>query len=203
MLTIGLTGGLACGKSTVARRLEEKGCALVHADLLGHEAIAPGGLAHAAVLAEFGQDLGDAGGQIDRQRLAERVFDQPDRVEKLNELVHPHIRRRIREHIDSFRRARPDGILVVEAALLLEAFADPAIDKIVVIDCTEEQQVARFGQKGGTAEEARRRMAAQMPRAERLARADYIIDASGSIDETLRQVDRLYEQLRNLKPRPG
>jgi dephospho-CoA kinase len=83
--------------------------------------------------------------------------------------------------------------------LLLEAFADPAIDKIVVIDCTEEQQVARFGQKGGTAEEARRRMAAQMPRAERLARADYIIEASGSIDETLRQVDHLYEQLRNLK----
>lgn len=200
MLTIGLTGGLACGKSTVARRLEENGCALVHADLLGHEAIAPGGPAHAAVLAEFGQDLGDAGGQIDRRRLAERVFDQPDRVQKLNELVHPHIRRRIREHIDSFRRAHPDGILVVEAALLLEAFADPAIDKIVVIDCTEEQQVARFGQKGGTAEEARRRMTAQMPRAERLARADYIIDASGNIDETLRQVDRLYEQLRDLRP---
>jgi dephospho-CoA kinase len=200
LLTIGLTGGLACGKSTVARRLEEKGCALVRADLLGHEAIAPGGPAHAAVLAEFGQDLGGAGGQIDRQRLAERVFDQPDRVQKLNELVHPYIRRRIREHIDSFRRAHPDGILVVEAALLLEAFADPAIDKIVVIDCTEEQQVARFGQKGGTAEEARRRMAAQMPRTERLARADYIIDASGSIDETLRQVDRLYEQLRDLKP---
>jgi dephospho-CoA kinase len=203
LLTIGLTGGLACGKSTVARGLEEKGCALVTADLLGHEAIAPGGRAHAAVLAEFGQDLGDAGGQIDRRRLAERVFDQPDRVQKLNELVHPHIRRRIREHIDSFRRAHPDGILVVEAALLLEAFADPAIDKIVVIDCTEEQQVARFGQKGGTAEEARRRMAVQMPRAERLARADYVIDASGSIDETLRQVDRLYEQLRNLKQRPG
>lgn len=196
MLTIGLTGGLACGKSTVARRLRQRGCTLLNADALGHEAIAPGGPAYEAVLAEFGGDLRDPSGQIDRKMLAERVFGRPDRVQKLNELVHPHIRRRIRESVDSFALAQPNGILVVEAALLLEAFADPVIDKIVVVDCTEEQQVERFRQKGGTAEEARRRMAAQLPRRERLARADYVIDASGSLDETLRQVDRLYDELR-------
>lgn len=195
VLRIGLTGGLACGKSTVAEMLAQRGCGLVSADRLGHEAIAPGGPAYDAVLAEFGDDLLDAEGQVDRARLAARVFGNPQRVQRLNELVHPHILRGIEEAAREFASRRPDGILVVEAALLLEAFADQRVDKVVVVDCTEQQQVERFQLKGGTAQEARRRMAAQMPRSDRLRRADFVVDASGTLEETRRMVDALYEQL--------
>jgi dephospho-CoA kinase len=195
MLIVGLTGGLACGKSAVAARLRDKGCALISADRFGHEAIARGGSAYEAVLEEFGRDLAGEQGVIDRARLAARVFSRPERVQRLNELVHPHIRRRIGEAIADFARQKPRGILVLEAALLLEAFAESGVDKIVVVDCTEEQQIERFRQKGGAAEEARRRMAVQMPRGERLQRADYVIDATGSVQDTLDQVDRLYEEL--------
>ncbi len=175
--------------------LQEKGCGLVNADQAGHEAIAPGGPACEAVVAEFGRDILDAEGRVDRARLAALVFGDPERVRRLNELVHPHIRRRIEEVAREFARHHPDGILVVEAALLLESFADSRVDKVVVVDCTEEQQIARFQAKGGTAEEGRRRMAAQMSRAERLRRADFVLDASGTLEETRRQVDALYEQL--------
>ncbi len=195
MLRIGLTGGLACGKSTVAAMLEQKGCGLVNADALGHDAIGPGGPAHDAVVAEFGREILDGQGRIDRRRLADVVFGLPERVRRLNELVHPHIRRRIEQDAREFARSHPVGILVIEAALLLEAFAESQVDKVVVVDCTEQQQVERFQTKGGTAEEARGRMAAQMSRAARRGRADFVIDASGSLEETGRQVDALYEQL--------
>jgi len=208
VLKIGLTGGLACGKSTVAAMLAEKGCGLVNADRLGHEAIAPGGPAHDAVVAEFGRDILDAQGRVDRVRLAARVFGDAERVRRLNELVHPHILAGIEEAARESARRDANGILVIEAALLLEAFADSRVDKVVVVDCTERQQVERFQAKGGTAEEARRRMAAQMSPAERLRRADFVVDASGSLDDTRRQVDALYRRLLRLasgdpsEPRP-
>ncbi len=211
MLRVGLTGGLACGKSTVAALLEQKGCGLglglglINADRLGHEAIVPGGPAYDAVVAEFGREILDGDGGVNRKRLAALVFGDafgdafgdPQRVRRLNELVHPHILRAIEDRVREFTRTRPGGILVIEAALLLEAFAESRVDKVVVVDCTEQQQVERFLSKGAdhTAEQARRRMAAQMSRAERLARADFVIDATGTLDETRRRVDTLYEQL--------
>ncbi len=196
MLFVGLTGGLACGKSTVAAVFREKGAGLVNADVLGHEAIRRGRPAYEALLAEFGRDIVDAEGEIDRARLAALVFGDTKRVRRLNGIVHPAIRTMIGEHRDAFAAEHPDGILVLEAALLLEAFAEASVDKVVVVDCSEEQQVDRFVRKGGTAENARRRMQAQLTRAERLRRADYVIDGSGSIDDTRRQAARVYEELR-------
>ena len=175
--------------------LQEKGCGLINADQLGHEAIAPSGPAYRAVVAEFGRDILDAEGQVDRARLAACVFGDPQRVLRLNELVHPHILRRIEEEKRRFASRQPEGILVVEAALLLEAFAQSRVDKVIVVDCAEEQQPQRFQAKGGTTEEARLRMAAQMARAERLRRADFVVDNSGTREETRRQVDVLYQRL--------
>ncbi len=204
MLKVGLTGGLACGKSTVAAMLAEKGCGLVNADRLGHEVIAPLGPAHDTVVAAFGRDILDAHGRVDRARLAARVFGDAGQVRRLNELVHPHILAGIEEAAREFAGRNANGILVIEAALLLEAFADSRVDKVVVVDCTEQQQVERFQAKGGTAGEARRRMAAQMARAERLRRADFVVDASGSLEDTRRQVDALYTKLLRLaKAAPG
>ena len=205
MLKVGLTGGLACGKSTVATLLQEKGCGLIDADRLGHEAIAPDGPAYSAVVAEFGPDILDGKGRVERARLAACVFrDQqggdrqrgdPQQVRRLNELLHPHILRRIEEEARKFAERHSEGILIVEAALLLEAFAESQVDKVVVVDCSEEQQIQRFQAKGGTAEEARRRMAAQMTRSERLRRADFVVDTSGTLEQTRRQVNTLYQQL--------
>ena len=210
MLKVGLTGGLACGKSTIAALLQEKGCGLIDADRLGHEAIAPGGPAYSAVVAEFGRDILDGEGRVDRVRLAACVFGDrqggdrqggdrqrgdPQQVRRLNELVHPHILRRIEEEARKFAERHSEGILIVEAALLLEAFAESQVDKVVVVDCSEEQQIQRFQAKGGTAEEARRRMAAQMARAERLRRADFVVDTSGTLEQTRRQVNTLYQRL--------
>ena len=211
MLKVGLTGGLACGKSTVAALLQEKGCGLIDADRLGHEAIAPDGPAHSDVVAEFGRDILDGEGRVDRARLAACVFrdrqgadrrgggdrqrGDPQQVRRLNELVHPHILRRIEEEARKFADHHSEGILIVEAALLLEAFAESQVDKVVVVDCAEEQQIQRFQAKGGTAGEARRRMAAQMTRAERLQGADFVVDTSGPLEQTRRQVNVLYQRL--------
>lgn len=200
MLKVGLTGGLACGKSTVAALLQEKRCGMIDADRLGHEAIAPDGPAYSSVVAEFGRDILDGEGRVDRARLAACVFrdrqgGDRQQVRRLNELVHPHILRRIEEEARKFADHHPEGILIVEAALLLEAFAESQVDKVVVVDCSEEQQIQRFQAKGGTAEEARRRMAAQMTRAERLRRADFVVDTSGTLEQTRRQVNTLYQRL--------
>ena len=206
MLKVGLTGGLACGKSTIAALLQEKGCGLIDADRLGHEAIAPGGPAYSDVVAEFGRDILDGEGRVDRARLAACVFrdrqgggdrqrGDPQQVRRLNELVHPHILRRIEEEARKFADHHFEGILIVEAALLLEAFAESQVDKVVVVDCAEEQQIQRFQAKGGTAGEARRRMAAQMTRAERLQGADFVVDTSGTLEQTRRQVNTLYQRL--------
>jgi dephospho-CoA kinase len=198
MLFVGLTGGLACGKSTVAEVLAAKGCGWLSADTLGHEAIGRGQPAYAQLLAEFGPGILGEDGEIARAKLAALAFSGADRLERLNEMVHPTIRRLIAERARQYAARHPGGILVLEAALLLEAFAEAGVNKVVVVDCGEEQQVERFLSKGGSAEEARRRMAAQFTRAERLARADFVIDASGSVEQTRKQAEDLYQKLREL-----
>ena len=199
MLKVGLTGGVASGKSTVAEVLRLKGCEIVDADRLGHEAIEPGGPAYSAVIAEFGEEIASEDGRIVRPRLAAQVFGHPERLAKLNAIVHPAIVELARERCKAFLWKQPRGILVVDAALLFEAAMTGRLQKIVVVDCDPEQQVARFVARGlGTAEEARRRIAAQWPRADKLARADFVVDSSGTIEETRARAAELYEELAKL-----
>jgi len=196
MVKVGLTGGLACGKSTVAEVLREEGCEVLDADRLGHLAIEPGGPAYQAVLDAFGADLLDQEGRIRRPMLAARVFQQPAQLARLNALVHPAIMAQVEEHCRDFRRRHPRGILIVDAALILEAGMDRRFDKLVVVDCEPEQQVARFVGKGlGSEEEARRRMAAQLPREPKLSRADFVLDSSGSLEDTRRRARELFQTL--------
>ncbi len=196
MLKVGLTGGLACGKSTVAEVLREQGCEVLDADRLGHLAIEPGGPAYQGVVEAFGTDLLDRDGKIQRPLLAQRVFQQPQELARLNALVHPAIIAQVEEHGLDFRRRQPRGILVVDAALILEAGMDRRFDKIVVVDCDPGQQVARFVGKGlGSEDEARRRIAAQLPREQKLSRADFVLDSSGSLEETRRQARELFQTL--------
>ena len=196
MLKVGLTGGVATGKSTVAEVLRQKGCEVVDADRLGHEAIEPGGPAYDAVVAEFGRAILDEQSHVYRPQLAALVFGHPERLARLNNIVHPAIVGLIENRCRAFLRTRPRGILVVDAALLFEAGMTKRLQKMVVVDCDPEQQVERFVARGlGDAEEARRRIAAQWPRADKLARADFVVDSGGTIEETRQRAEKLYEEL--------
>ena len=143
MLRVGLTGGLASGKSLVGATLAGLGCYLIQADELGHKVLLPGGEAYDAVVNEFGEVILDDEGMIDRRRLAALVFDQPERLQKLNSLVHPPVIRREQEIEQDIARRDPHAIAVVEAAILVETGSYKRFDKLIVAACTAQQQLER------------------------------------------------------------
>ncbi len=198
MLRVGLTGGLASGKSFVGRALAELGCHLIQADELGHEVLKPGGEAYAAVVAEFGPEILEADGAINRRRLGDLVFEDPDRLERLNALVHPAVIRREEELMAELAARDPHGIAVVEAAILIENGSYRRFDRIVLAVCQPEQQIQRAVERGVSREQALARLRRQMPLEEKRKYAHYVIDTSGSREETLRQVRQLYDSLREI-----
>jgi len=200
MLKVGLTGGLACGKSFVGEALKGMGCLLVRADELGHQVLAPGGEAYEPVVAEFGREILDAGGAIDRRALAARVFGQPERLSRLNALVHPAVIRREEQQIAAFAEREPDGIAVVEAAILIETGSYKRFDKIILVTCKEDQQIERALRRDGAVDsDVRARLSRQMPIGEKRKFADFVIDTSGTKEETLRQTHTVYESLRRIQ----
>ena len=200
MLKIGLTGGLACGKSFVGEALASYGCYLIRADELGHEALARGGAAFEPAVAEFGRDILDPAGEIDRRRLAARVFGDAEALARLNRLVHPAVQRREEQLMAEFAAREPQGIAVVEAAILIENGRYKSFDRLILVTCSEEQQVARAIHRGGLDEaEVRARLSRQMPLAEKRKFADFVIDTSGAKQETLRQTRAVYETLRRIE----
>jgi dephospho-CoA kinase len=197
MLKVGLTGGLASGKSYVASLLENHGCQLIHADAIGHEVLLPQGEAYPAVVEEFGCDILQPDGQIDRKLLAKLVFADPKRLELLNSLVHPHVFRRQEEFFVRVAAQEPAGIAVVEAAIMIEVGSYKSYDRLIVTYCTREQQIERFRKREGATEaDARARLDRQMPLEAKRNYADYVIDTSGSKADTARQVEEVYQKLR-------
>jgi dephospho-CoA kinase len=197
MLKVGLTGGLACGKSFVGEALREMGCLLIQADQLGHEALAPGGAAYGPVVAEFGSDVVAEDGSIDRKALAAKAFSDPKRLASLNAIVHPAVVTREEQLIADYQRQHPDGIAIVEAAILIETGSYRRFDKIVLVTCREEQQVERALRREGAAEaDVRARLSRQMPLDEKRKFADFVIDTSGDKADTLRQTRAVFQSLR-------
>jgi dephospho-CoA kinase len=200
MLKVGLTGGLACGKTFVGQALADLGCHLIQADELGHEILLPGGEAYADVVREFGPGILNEDGTIDRKRLAAEVFAKPERLEALNRLVHPHVFRRERELIDRFAKADPRGIVVVEAAILIETGTFKNYDRLILVECEEQQQVARALKRDHTDRaDVLARIRRQMPLDEKRKFAHYVIDTSGSKEDTLRRVREVYDALRRIE----
>jgi len=200
MLKVGLTGGLACGKSFVGEVLASYGCLFIRADELGHEVLRPGGEAYGPVVREFGQEVLAPGGEIDRRRLAARVFGKPQALARLNALVHPPVVRREEQLIAEFARRHPHAIAVVEAAILIETGSYKRFDRVILVTCSEEQQVARAMHRDGASEdEVRARLRAQMSLAEKRKFADFVIDTSGAKEDTLRQVRTVYDELRRIE----
>jgi len=200
MLRVGLTGGLASGKSFVGRALADLGCHLIQADQLGHEVLMPGGEAFAAVLNEFGPSIVDENGTIDRKQLADEVFGNPARLALLNSLVHPPVIRREEEMMAGFAAKDPRAIVVVEAAILIETGSHKRFDRLVLAVCAEEQQIQRAMSRDHlNRQQALARLSRQMPLAEKRKFADYVIDTSGTKEETLRQTREVYEALRRIE----
>ncbi len=200
MLHVGLTGGFGTGKTFVGEALAALGCHLICADRLGHQVLAPDGAAYAGVVAEFGEAILAPDGAIDRRRLAASVFDDPERLTRLNRLVHPAVIRRVEELSRRFEAGDPDGIVVVEAAILIETGTHTRFDRIVLAVCDREQQIERAMRRDGLSrQEVLARLERQMPLEEKRKFAHYVIDTSGSKEDTLLQVRHAYESLRRIQ----
>src|SRR5713226_6533233 len=201
MLRVALTGGLASGKSFVGRALADFGCFLIRNDELGHQVIEPGGEAYADTLREFGTGILNADGTIDRRKLGALVFHYPERLAKLNALVHPPVRARTRRMLEEFAAAHPHGIAVVEAAIMVETGSYRNYAKLIVAVCGVEQQIERaMARDGINRDEVLERLSRQMPLEEKLKYADYVIDTSGAKENTLAQVRAVYAAMLALNP---
>jgi dephospho-CoA kinase len=190
---VGLTGGVASGKSTVSTLLRDLGAVVIDADALAREVVEPGTPGFDAVVTEFGSDVVDAEGRLDRARLGGIVFADPSHRAALEAVVHPLVRARARE----LESQAPDGALVVhDIPLLVETGQAPDYDAIVVVDAPEELQIARaVADRSWSEDEARSRISAQADRAERLAVATYVVDNSGTLEDLRRRVTEVFDEL--------
>jgi dephospho-CoA kinase len=198
MLRVGLTGGIASGKSTVATRMRERGLAVLNADLLAHQLMQPGRPAYDDVVREFGREVLAPDATLDRKKLGAIVFRDAERLERLNAIVHPRVIEAREEQLKHMEADDPRGIAIIEAALLVENGYYKKLDRLVVCSCRPEQQMERLRARGLAEDEARQRIESQMGLAEKLRVADDIVDCSGTIKETHRQTDALVERLRQM-----
>jgi len=199
MLRVGLTGGLASGKSFVGHSLAQLGCHLIEADELGHQVMLPGAEAYDAVVNEFGEEILDDDRYIVRRKLGALVWNNPERLAKLNSLVHPAVIARQQRMMDEIGKQDPAAIVVVEAAILVETGSYRRFDRLIVVVCTVEQQMERAMRRGAySKEEVLARLSRQLPLAEKVRVADYVIDTSGTKEHTIGQVKTVYESLRSL-----
>lgn len=195
MLRLGLTGGIASGKSAVAAMLRELGFSVLDADSLAHKIIEPGQPAYEEVLREFGSAITDGQGRVDRAKLAALVFADRAKLDRLNAIVHPRVAEVVLRQLAEWEREGTRDAAFVEAALLIESGIHQNLDGLVVAWCRPEQQLERLAARGLSEEEARRRIAAQMPVEEKLRHATEKIDCSGTLDQTRRQVEALAARL--------
>jgi dephospho-CoA kinase len=197
MLRVGLTGGIACGKSTVAAILRECGIIVIEADLLAHKLIEPGCAAYDDVVREFGKGVLNAEGMVDRAKLGAIVFANPSKLERLNQIVHPHVIDAAEHRMAELaRQGGPAAVAVVEAALLIEAGYAERFDRLIVVWCRPEQQRERLLARGLTPAQVDQRIAAQMPIEQKRRLATDEIDCSGSLESTRQQVERLAANLK-------
>ena len=195
-MTVGLTGGIASGKSLVAGELERLGARIVDADLVSREVVRPGTPAHAGIVEAFGPEVLLEDGGIDRKKLGSIVFSDPRKLEVLNSITHPRIRERIRELVSEARRADPSALIVIDAALLIEGGLYREMSKVIVVYADEKTQAERLARRDRiTPEEAQKRIRSQMPLKEKLKYADYVIDNNGEPESTLERVREVYGEL--------
>ena len=208
MLKVGLTGGIASGKSSVGEMLVALGAHLVQADRIAYSLMRPGEVVYNEVVRHFGGEILNPDMSINRANLAEAAFgpangggNRASRIEELNRIVHPAVIRSQNEWLRDTGRQDPHAVAVVEAALILEAHAGDDFDRLVVVTCNADQRAARFAARQKVEletarNEVARRMAAQLPDEEKIKAADYVIDNSGTLDHTREQTEKVWQALR-------
>jgi dephospho-CoA kinase len=209
MLKVGLTGGIAAGKSVVGEMFVALGAHLVQADRIAHSLMQPGEAVYNEVVRHFGREILNPDGSVNRSKLAEVAFgpasapegQRASRIQELNRIVHPVVIRSQDEWMEETGRQDRHAVAIVEAALILEAGAGDRFDRLIVVTCAEEQRVIRFAARqkidiDAARKEVIRRMAVQLPDEEKIKAADFVIDNSGSLEQTREQVRVVWEQLR-------
>ncbi|MBI2972442.1 MAG: dephospho-CoA kinase [Armatimonadetes bacterium] len=198
MKVIGLTGGIATGVSTVAKIFRELGAIVIEADKIAREVVVPGTDVHRKIVEAFGKEILNPDGTIHRQRLGQIVFTDATARRKLNRITHPSIRRRIQEEVEQIGEQRPDAIVLIDVPLLLDTTGPDTfeMDGVIVVTADGDRQIDRLMNRDGLSrEDAERRLAAQRPAAEKAEEADWVVDNSGSVEETRRQVEGLWKKL--------
>lgn len=195
-MIIGLTGGIASGKSTVSALLLDKGAQLVDADVIAREVMLPGHPVLAAVVRHFGEDILAADGTLDRAKLGNIVFQKPEARQRLNGLTHPAIRQEIKDRMYRLEEEDPDRLIVVDIPLLYESELDNLFEKVIVVYVPRDIQRARLMERNGlTTEQAESRLNSQMDLEVKRSRADYVIDNSSDLKHTEAQLAALWDRL--------
>lgn len=209
MLKVGLTGGIASGKSVVGEMFVALGAHLVQADRIAHSLMQPGETVYNEVVRQFGREILNSDGSVNRAKLAEVAFGpatdaagrRASRIEELNRIVHPAVIRSQEEWMNAIGKQDPHAVAIVEAALILEAGVGGRFDRLIVVTCDEKQRVERFAARQkidleAARREVVRRMGAQLPDEEKIKAADFVIDNSGSVPETREKARQVWQKLR-------
>ena len=196
VLILGITGNIAAGKSTISKELARRGAVVVDADQLARDVVESGSSTLKKIVKLFGTKVLQKDGDLDRDRLGQMVFADVKVRAMLNRIIHPEIAKKSIEQLQKLKKRTDIPLIVYEAPLLFEVGAETRVDKVLVVKIDPEEQLKRLRARDGSDEAAaQQRIAAQMPQQKKIARADFVIDNSGSIAETLKQIDLLWPQL--------
>ena len=201
MLRVGLTGNIASGKSHATQVFAELGAHIIDADVIAHQLLTPGTSTYQRVVQAFGPQVLNPDATINRRKLGEIVFQDETRRQELNGLVHPEVRAQVLRRIEELERSDPDGVVIIDAALMVESGFYRTFDRVIVVHCPSSLQLTRIVSRDGlTVAQARARMAAQMPAEEKVKYADYTIETSGTYRQTREQIETIYRSLLLLNP---
>lgn len=196
MIVVGLTGGIASGKSTVSDMFCELGARLIDYDILAREVVEPGQKAWKAIVEEFGPEVLNEDSSINREKLGQIVFDNPDKLQRLNQIVHPAVFEEADRRVQEFAETNPDAMIIKDIPLLIETgIQNNKVDKVVVVAASMENRLQRLMDRGLTKTDAKKRIATQMPTREKVEFADFVIDNDGSVTDTNTQVKQIYDTL--------
>ncbi len=196
MLKVGLTGGIACGKSTVARMLERKGALLIDADLLAREAVEPDQPAFQEIVSWLGDHVVTENGMLDREKIAHIVFNDSEAMATLNSIVHSRIHTLFKARSRYLAENHPSSIQVWDVPLLFESGMHSAVHVVVVVASSEENQLTRLSQRNGfSRDESVARIRSQMPMEEKIRAADYVVENNSTEEDLQKRVDALWETL--------
>jgi dephospho-CoA kinase len=199
MILVGLTGGVATGKSTVAKMFKRCGAILIDADKLAREVVEPGKLAWRAIVKQFGKTVLNQNRSLDRQALGSIVFHNPKKRRQLERIIHPRVAREQQRLVRRIAKRKPHTVVIYEVPLLFEAGVDKRVDKIIVVTADRETQLARLKKRNGlTRAEAIRRIRSQMPMAKKIQRADHVLNGTLPRPSLHRHVGQLFKSLRLL-----